>query len=138
MGQRDVQRPLLPANVLVCFAKEVCLSPSLLEELDDKLASASLLVCAVYRPNQGHSPLIDEGFEIDIVDGRQGKVEQVAGKRRYGGEVAVEKDSVQYRWQQVSAMVFSGRQDGGEVGVGKQDPSLCKCVEVWIRSRRGG
>lgn len=92
----NVQRPLLPANILLRPAKEVGLLPLLLEELHDKLSAAALLVCAVYGADQRNGPLLDERLEIDIVNGGKGEIEQVAGQRRYGGEVAVEEDGVQY------------------------------------------
>lgn len=94
LGKRDIERPLLPADILVCLAKEVRLSPSLLEELHYKLPSSPLLMCTVYRSHQRYRPLVDQRFQVYIIDGRQGEVEQVASKRRYGGEVAVEEDSV--------------------------------------------
>ena len=62
LGEGNVQRPLLPANILVCFAKEVRLSSSLLEELYDQLPSPSLLMRAFYRSDQSHRPLVDQGF----------------------------------------------------------------------------
>lgn len=95
LGKGDVQSPLLPANVLVCLAEEVRLSPLLLEELHHELPASSLLVCAVYRSHQGHRSLVDQRFQVHIIDGREGEVEQVAGERRDGGEVAMEEDGVQ-------------------------------------------
>lgn len=92
--KRNVQRPLLPAYILFCPAKEVGLLPLLLEELHHKLPSPSLLVCAFYSADQRNGLLLDERLEVDIVNGGEGEVEQVAGQRRYGGEVAVEEDGV--------------------------------------------
>lgn len=95
--ERDVQRPLLPANILVCLAEEVRLSPLLLEKLHGYLAPPARLMGAVYGADQGERLLLNERLEVDVVDGRQGEVEQVAGQRRDGGEVAVEEDGVQDR-----------------------------------------
>ena len=75
LGDGNVERPLLPADVLVGLAKEVRLSPFLLEELHDNLASTPGLVGAVYRTHERKSLLLDERLEIDIVDGRQREVE---------------------------------------------------------------
>jgi hypothetical protein len=95
--KRDVQRPLLPAYILVGPPKEVGLFPLLLEELDDELAPAPLLVRAVYSPHQGNGPLLNQRLEIDVVNGGKGEIEQVAGEGRYRGEVAVEEYGVQNR-----------------------------------------
>jgi len=94
-SERDIQRPLLPAHVLVGLCEEVRLSPALFEELHDELPPAALLVGALYGAHERNGPLVDEGLEVDIVDGGQGQVEQVARERGYGGEVAVEEDGVQ-------------------------------------------
>lgn len=81
LSKGNVQGPLLPADILVCLAKEVCLSPLLLKELYCNLPSTSRLMCAVYGPEQGVGLLLDECFQVDIVNGGEGKVKQVAGQR---------------------------------------------------------
>ena len=118
LGERDVQRPLLPADVLVGFAKEVCLSPSLFEKLYDKLPSSSLLMCTVYRSHQCYGSLVDQRLQIHIVDRGEGEVEEVAGEGRYGGEVAVEEYGVQYRCSECQTWfpqgsVHAGQREGG-------------------------
>lgn len=80
LGERNIQRPLLPAHILVCLSEEVRLSPALFEELHDKLSPPSLLMCSVYCPHQRNRPLVDQRFEINIVDRRQGEVEEVTGE----------------------------------------------------------
>jgi hypothetical protein len=95
LSERDVQRPLLPAHVLVGTPKEVGLFPLLLKELDDELAPAPLLVRAVYSPNQRDGPLLNQRLEVDVVNGGKGEIEQVAGEGRYRGEVPVEEYGVQ-------------------------------------------
>lgn len=62
LGKRNIQSPLLPAHVLVCLCKKVCLSPSLLEELHNELASPSGQVRAVYGTYQCYRALIDQRF----------------------------------------------------------------------------
>jgi hypothetical protein len=94
LRKRNVQRPLLPTHVLLSSAKEVGLLPLLFEELYYQLPTTSLLVCAVYRPDQCYGSLLDECLEVDIVDGGQGEVEQISRQRGYGGEVAMEEDCV--------------------------------------------
>lgn len=96
--ERHVQRPLLPTDILVRLAEEICLPALLLKELHGNLAAPPGLVGAVYGPAQRMGLLLDEGFEVDIVNGRQGEVEQVAGEGRDGGEVAVEEDGVEDCW----------------------------------------
>jgi hypothetical protein len=91
LRERHVQRPLLPAHVLFGAAKEVGLFPLLLKELHYQLAPPSLLVRAFYGPDQRHGPLLDERLEVDIVNGGEGQVEQVAREGQYRGEVAVEE-----------------------------------------------
>jgi hypothetical protein len=88
---------LLPANVFLCTPKKVGLLPLLLEELHDELASASLLVSAIDGTYQGYSALLDQRLKVDVVNGGEGEVEQVAGQRRYRGEVSVEEYDVQDR-----------------------------------------
>jgi hypothetical protein len=60
LRKRDVQRPLLPANVLLCAAKEVGLFSLLLKELYNKLSSSPLLVCAIYGAYERQRSLLDE------------------------------------------------------------------------------
>jgi len=91
LRERHVQRPLLPAHVFLGAPKEVRLLTLLLEELHDELAAPALLVCAVYCADQRYRPLLNERLEVDIVNGGEGEVEEVAGQRRYGGEVTVEE-----------------------------------------------
>jgi hypothetical protein len=91
LRKRHVQRPLLPAHVLLGAAEEVRLLALLLEELHDELAAPALLVCAVYCADECDGALLDERLEVDIVDGGEGEVEQVAREGRYRGEVAVEE-----------------------------------------------
>ena len=57
---------------------------------------------AVDGADEGQGALVDQGLEIDVVDGGQGQVEQVAREGRYGGEVAVEEDGVQCGYPAVS------------------------------------
>jgi hypothetical protein len=94
LRKRNVQRPLLPAHVLFCTPKEVGLLPLLLEKLHNQLPSAALLVCAVDCAYQCYGSLLNKRLEVDIVDGGEGQVEQVASEGRYGGEVSVEEDCV--------------------------------------------
>ena len=49
LGERNIQRPLLPAYILVGLSEEVCLSPLLLKELHHNLPPSSRLVRAIYR-----------------------------------------------------------------------------------------
>jgi hypothetical protein len=92
--KRYIQRPLLPAYILVCLAEEIGLPPLLLEKLDDELATAALLMCAFNRAHECNRSLVDEGLEVYIVDCGKCEVEKVSGERGYGGEVAVEEDGV--------------------------------------------
>lgn len=94
--ERHIQRPLLPADIFVCLAKEVRLPPFLLEELYRNLASASGLVRAIYGAAESMRLLLNERFQVYIVDGGEGEVEQVAGEGGDGGEVSVKEDGVQY------------------------------------------
>jgi hypothetical protein len=94
LRKRNVQRPLLPAHILFGAPEEVGLLPLLLEKLHDQLTPAALLVCAVYCAYQRYSSLLDKRLEVDIVNGGQGQVEQIAREGRYGGEVSVEEDCV--------------------------------------------
>jgi hypothetical protein len=68
-------------------------------------------VCAIDGAHQGYGPLLDQRFEVDIVNGGEGEIEQVAGQGRYGGEVSVEEDGVQNRCAHGLAVVYgeSGR-----------------------------
>jgi len=95
LGEGNVQRPLLPTNILVCLAEEVRLPPLLLKELDYNLSPSPWLVGAVYGAHQGKRLLLDERLQVDIVDGGKGQVEKVACQGRDGGEVAMEEDGVQ-------------------------------------------
>jgi hypothetical protein len=45
--------------------------------------------------DEGGGALVDQRLEVDIVDGGEREVEQVARERRDGGEVAVEEDGVE-------------------------------------------
>jgi hypothetical protein len=96
LRKRDVQRPLFPAHVLLGTPKEVSLLPLLLEELYYELTSASLLVGPFYGPDQRYGSLLDERLEVDIVNGGEGQIEQVASERRYRGEVSVEEYGMEY------------------------------------------
>ena len=71
-GERHVQGPLLPAHVFVSFSEKVRLPPALLEELHDELATPPLLVGALDGAHQGNGSLVDQGLEVDVVDGGQG------------------------------------------------------------------
>ena len=93
--QGDVQRPLLPAHLVLSLAKEVGLPSLLLGELHYNLTTAALLVRGLHGAHQLDRLLVDERLEVDIVDGRKGEVEQIAREGRYGGEVAVEEDGVE-------------------------------------------
>jgi hypothetical protein len=75
LGKRNIQRPLFPTNILICFAKEICLSSPLLEELNYKLASSPLLVRAVYSSHQRYGSLIDQRLKIHVINGGKGEVE---------------------------------------------------------------
>ena len=59
-------------------------------------------MCAVNGTLQSIRLLLDERLEVDIVNGGEGEVEQVAGEGRDGGEVAMEEDSMQNRCGGVS------------------------------------
>jgi hypothetical protein len=96
LRKRDVQRPLLPANVLLCAAKKVGLFSLLLKELHYELSSSPLLVCAIYSPYESQRSLLNERLQVYIVDGGKGEVEQVACEGRYGSEVSVEEYGMQY------------------------------------------
>jgi hypothetical protein len=98
--KRHIQRPLLPAHILVGLAEEIRLSPPLLEELHDQLPAASLLVCALNGADERNGALVDQRLEVDVVDGGQREVEQVPRQRGYGGKVSVEEDGVQDGWAQ--------------------------------------
>lgn len=45
--------------------------------------------------DEGGRALIDQGLEVDIVNGGESLVEEIAGERHDGDEVAVEEDCVQ-------------------------------------------
>ena len=63
--------------------------------------------------------LVDEGLEVDVVDGRERGVEEVAGERPDGDEVSVEEDSVKYCFGGSLAMeIFFG--SGCSVGKGER------------------
>jgi hypothetical protein len=94
LRKRNVQRPLLPTHIFFCAPKEIGLLALLLEELHDQLAPPALLVRAVDCAHQGYGPLLDQRLEVDIVDGGEGQVEQVAREGRYRREVPVEEDGV--------------------------------------------
>lgn len=95
LGESHVKRPLLPANVFVCLSEKVRLSPLLLEELDDNLTSSAWLVGAVYGAHKRKRLLLNKGFKVDIIDGGQRQVEQVACQGRYRGKVPVKEDGMQ-------------------------------------------
>lgn len=44
--------------------------------------------------DEGGNAGVDEGFEVDVVDGGEGEVEDVESGRADGGEVTVEEDEV--------------------------------------------
>jgi hypothetical protein len=94
--KRNIQRPLLPAHVLICFPEKVRLPPLLLEELHHELSTPSLLVRTLDRAHERNGALVDQSFEIYVVDSGERKIEQVARERRYRGEVAVEENCMQY------------------------------------------
>jgi hypothetical protein len=94
-SKRHVEGPLLPAHVFVGFSEKVRLPAALLKELYDELTTPPLLVSALDGAHQGNGPLVDQGLEVDVVDGRQGEVEQIPGEGGDGGEVSVEEDGVQ-------------------------------------------
>jgi hypothetical protein len=48
-------------------------------------------VCAVYGADERDGALLDERLEVDVVNGGEGEVEQVAREGGYRGEVAVEE-----------------------------------------------
>jgi hypothetical protein len=83
LRKRNVQRPLLPTHVLFCAPKEVGLLPLLLEKLHNQLAPAALLVCAVDCAYQCYGPLLDQRLEVDVVNGGEGQVEEIAREGRY-------------------------------------------------------
>lgn len=95
LGESHVKRPLLPANVFVCLSEKVRLSPLLLKELDDNLTSSAWMVGAVYGAHERKRLLLDKRLKVDIVDGGQRQVEQVACQGRYRGKVPVKENRVQ-------------------------------------------
>lgn len=88
--QRHVQHPRLPDQLVVCLAPEPAFASLFLQELDDYLAAAAGETCCVrYRggavgrdvelPGKGRCALVNEGFELDVVDDGEGHVEEVVG-----------------------------------------------------------
>lgn len=83
-------------------------------------------MCALNGAHERNGPLVDQGLEVDIVNGRQGQVQQVSGEGRYGGKVAVEEDGVQDGCGSIwSAWVFAfthglGSGDGSKDGSGRR------------------
>jgi hypothetical protein len=74
-------------------------------------------VGAIDGADEGQGALVDQGLEIDVVDGGQGEVEQVAGEGGYRGEVAVEEDGVQCGCQGRQLPLYRGwRMVGVRVG----------------------
>ncbi len=96
--KRHVQQPLLPADLFVALAeREICLSSFLLEKLHGQLASPALVRkgrVTVDLAHQGRGALVYQGLQVNIIDGRQGHVQEVARQGSDRGEVTVEKDCV--------------------------------------------
>jgi hypothetical protein len=57
---------------------------------------------AFYGSDQRYGPLLNQRLEVDIVNGGERQVEQVAGQRGYRGEVPVEEYGVQYCCSEIS------------------------------------
>ena len=96
--KRDVQRPLLPAHFLLTL-HEPGLPPLLLKELYGHETAEAVIACAevgtgVELADEHGGALIDQGFELDVFDHREGQVEYVAGLGADGREEAVEEDGV--------------------------------------------
>lgn len=115
LGNSNLYRPALPADLLVAAGQPRPLPPALLEELDDQLTAAAPR-CARARSRcgsrgkgrrvgrgalgvelalEGGDVLLDHGLELVIVDVGQGQVEDFAGPRGERGEEAVEEDRVE-------------------------------------------
>jgi hypothetical protein len=76
-------------------------------------------VCSVYRPHQRYCPLVNQRLQVNVVDGRQGEIEEVACEGRYGRKVAVEEDGMQDSCGRSVGISyrFGACPDRGEVGV---------------------
>ena len=109
-GQGNVQNPLFPTHVVLSFSKaEVRLSPLLLKEPDRQLSPRASIAsittaCAspvavscltVHLSHQGRRALVDERLQVDIIDGGEGDVKEIAGEWTNGGEVPVKKDGME-------------------------------------------
>lgn len=106
----NIQRPNLPANLLLPLPRHPRQSPKphsgppslLLIELDGypTAHAATPAIENVIAARSGGKVLadergdtgVDEGFEIDVVDGGEGEVEDVEGGGTDGGEVSVEEN----------------------------------------------
>lgn len=107
--QRHVQRPLLPADLLLGFGGEPGLAPALLEELNRHLPADGGVVGGVQRGRAGvvgvvdlalerGGALVDERLELDVGHEGQGEVQEVPVARADGGEESVEEDGVEDAW----------------------------------------
>lgn len=105
LGHRDLDGPPFPADLLVAAHGQPGLAALLLEELDRDLAAAAARGVVLVRlggielAGQGGGALVDHGLELDIVDEREGQVQDLAGLRLHRGEEAMEEDGMQDAWK---------------------------------------
>lgn len=105
-GAHDLDNPLFPAYLVLGAAKEVRLLPLCLAELQHDLDATESIVAATsitrwrcfQRSYYGGRALVYERLEVDVLDYREGEIEDVAAHRGYREEVAVEEDGVEYAW----------------------------------------
>lgn len=100
LGDRDLDRPALPADLLVA-PRQPGLAAALLKELHHELPSpatgpgAPRRALRVELALQLRGPLLDHGLEFIVVDVGEGEVEDFAGAGDEGGEEAVEEYGVE-------------------------------------------
>lgn len=100
-----VQRPDLPADLLLPLSSQStepqpCAPAPLLKKLNGDAATYAAAATVGISGRQvladkGRDAGVDEGLELDVIDGREREVENVDGAGANRGEVAVEEDQVQ-------------------------------------------
>lgn len=94
VGNGDLNRPALPADLLVS-SREPCLAPPLLEELDVDLAPRTIRRRRIELAFERRSAGVNHGLKLIVVDVRQSKVEDVARAWCQRGEEAIKEDGVE-------------------------------------------
>lgn len=87
------------------------LPPLLLEKLHRHRAphsspAAPEIAIRVELPHERCGSLVDECFELDVVDEGEGEVEDIPRFRADGGEEAVEEDRVKYAFVPIHSLAF--------------------------------